>query len=158
MIKSNENFIIRLSFFRFSGSRSCFGCSRYTRARNHPVHSVVLSPIPTVSLNTYGGSIVLFDPFAITFPVVHAGAIVASFSFVAWNRRNSQECIVPWSWAYFLGIFLIPSLPALKFRSLAKGFRRLSISVGGGGASDDGPAAGSENEERDGNPFIYRHP
>lgn len=59
---------------------------------------------------------------------------------------------------HFLGIFLIPSLPAFKFRSLAKGFRRLSISVGGGGASDDGPAAGSENEERDGNPFIYRHP
>lgn len=59
---------------------------------------------------------------------------------------------------YFLGIFLIPSLPAFKFRSLAKGFRRLGISVGGGGASDDGPAAGSENEERDGNPFIYRHP
>lgn len=57
---------------------------------------------------------------------------------------------------YFLGIFLIPSLPAFKFRSLAKG--RLSISVGGGGASDDGPAAGSENEERDGNPFIYQRP
>jgi hypothetical protein len=58
----------------------------------------------------------------------------------------------------FLGIFLIPSLPAFKFRSLAKEFRRLSISVGGGGASDDGPAAGSGNEERDGNPFIYRRP
>ncbi len=59
---------------------------------------------------------------------------------------------------YFLGIFLIPSLPAFKFPSLAKGFHRLISSVGGGGASDDGPAAGSENEERYGNPFIYRRP
>jgi hypothetical protein len=82
---------------------------------------------------------------------------VCCYDVIYRNRRNSNVLRPGGGPIYFLGIFLIPSLPAFKFPSLAKGFHRLISSVGGGGASDDGPAAGSENEERYGT-LMNRRP